>query len=286
MIKALLRKLIYRGQLPSIADDQQWLQQALDQLPLPLFLLNVDKKKIAYLNDSARKMLGIEIDNFSPIKSHGVHYQVFDPNTRRRFLANEIPSARVFNGEVLNDFEIILKSAVGEFQLKVFSSRLPDINGDPRWALVFFQDISALKKIETELRETQTTLNTAVEAAQIGFWQYDVRTGKVILSPILIKQFGIDIKNFNNTLEEVFKNIHPEDADQVAKAINESIETKKPYRMNYRVKHNTGEIYWIEANVAAIFGADGVAVGLAGTTLDITAEVKAKDLIQASKYAI
>lgn len=258
------------------------------KLPKPLFLLDLQEKKVSYLNEAAKKMLGMEVDHFEPLKTFQRSYQVFDPISGKEISADQLPTTRMLKGQEVRGEEFIIRSPSGEFHIKVFSSVLQASTGGGirNLGLILFQDITELKRKEFQLHETRDILNKAVEAAKIGFWQYEVETDKVTLSPILLEQFDIDPDRFKFTLQEAFQSIHEDDRDRVNYAIQKSIEERVAYHITYRVVHKNGEIRWIEANGAAVTEKDGRVSNFTGTTIDVTAEVRSRELIQSSKEAV
>ena len=267
-------------------NEKNWLRLALDKLPKPLFLLNLEEKKIEYFNEAAKGMMGLDQEQFDPKLTYGRLYQAFDPKTGLEHDVQDIPTSRILRGENLVGEEYIIQSKVGRFHLKIFSEKIPRSFGQPESAIILFQDITALKGIENQLRETQDTLNKAVEVAQIGFWKYDPDSETVVLSPILMEQFGIDPNKFDHTLNSALQHIHPMDRQSVSEAISRAISEHTPYQISYRVLHPPGQLRWIEAHGAAIYDKDGKIESLTGTTIDITSDVITRDLIRASKEAV
>ena len=293
MLEMRFRKLldIFKSKMSHTGEwtrnsDVPWSLVALDLLPKPLFVLNFEEKRVSFINEAARKITGLSERAFDPREAHQRHYALLDVATGLEIPAESLPTSRVLRGEDVHGDEYLLKSSSGLFHIKIRSSLMPRTPDHAPAALIMIQDITELKAVEGRLRETQENLKAAVEAAQIGFWQLHVPTGQVTLSPILLEQFGIDPGEFDFTLDSTFEAIHPDDRDRVRFAIDESVRKRSSYQITYRVIHRAGEIRWIEATGAGIYGPSDAVLHFTGTTIDVTNAIKARELIQASKDAV
>ena len=69
-------------------------------------------------------------------------------------------------------------------------------------------------------------------------------------------------------LSEVTANVHPDDRDELVKAIEEVIKRGGSYAHQYRVRRSDGRYYWVEANGRVDFGPDGTPRRFPGVLLD------------------
>ncbi|MES2855131.1 MAG: PAS domain-containing protein, partial [Bdellovibrionota bacterium] len=131
-----------------------------------------------------------------------------------------------------------------------------------------------------ELRKTESDLREAVDIAQVGFWTLDVATNRITVTPILLKQFGINIETFKGTLEEAVAAMHPDDRQTVVDLIELAVYKGKEYHTEYRVIHPDGSIHWVEAKGVTTYDNKESPIKFTGTTLDITDRKTAEEAIQ------
>ncbi|MBL7542734.1 MAG: response regulator [Bdellovibrionaceae bacterium] len=262
--------------------QQYWLRQAIDHIPKPIFFLNLETQEMWLTNKAAQDMLGFRYEDElqSAPKNGRIVVTTVDG---RKIEVNELPSRRVLRGETIHGEEFILFTVKGRFHLKVFAEQIPATHGQPRTALIIFQDISALKAAENELKKTQSELNETAEIAQVGFWSLDIATNKVSVTPILMKQFDFEETQFSGDLHEAINQIVPEDRPDVTAAINQAVSTNEPYQVEYRVKHRNGQIHWLQAKGAVIYDETGVPSRFAGTTIDVTEAVESRHEIESAR---
>lgn len=256
--------------------------KTLDLLPKPFFLIDYKKKRVSFSNAVARRMLGLDYGSRDIADLYGKDLSVFDVHGNL-IPMERLPSARVARGENIEGEEVLLKTSTGQYNIKVFSGKIPSMFGRPAMGLILFQDITALKASEKKLIRAQADLNEAVETAMVGFWSIDTRTMKVTISEQLEKQIGLSPGEFDGVLDTIVARIHPEDIKRVMDAIQESISTGSPYRIEYRVLHRDGTIRWLEAKSSITGDKTSDANRFAGTTLDITERVNARLRLEASE---
>ena len=262
----------------AVAQNQQrWFLEAINRIPKPIFFLDLTTQKISFSNKAAQTMLGFDYKHSG--QSFGTDLRVLDKDGRDVPL-EQVPSRRTLRGESIAGDEVILKTLTGEYHTRAFSEHIPAMYGQPASALILFQDITALKKTESDLRATQAELKEAVEIAQVGFWHLDIATQKISVTPILVEQFGFNPATFKSTLNEAMQAMHPDDRDRVSSAITDSISKNIPYHIEYRVVHPSGDIRWIEARGSATYNSMGTPQRFTGTTLDVTERKEAERAIE------
>ncbi len=129
-------------------------------------------------------------------------------------------------------------------------------------------ELQQLAQIAQDHVSAQTS---ALEAAQIGTWEWDSRTNRVIWSSETEQIFGIPPGSFDGTYEKFFTLVHPDDRQRLGAAIGKAVENRAPYRVEHRIITPEGAILWVECRGRAVFNQNEPVTGMAGTIEDITA---------------
>jgi PAS domain S-box-containing protein len=145
--------------------------------------------------------------------------------------------------------------------------RLPD--GGAVWDGIAV-DITARKLAEESLRESEERLRLALDAGQVGAWDWDLRENKVTLSERIYDFHGVPQGTFGGRVEDIAALIHPEDADRVNEAIRQAVEHGQPYGIEFRIVRPGGEVRWITTRGQVHYDESGQAVRMLGATLDVT----------------
>ncbi len=141
----------------------------------------------------------------------------------------------------------------------------------PGECTVMFFDITERKRMEQARRETERRLQLAVAIAHLGFWEWEVASGKCYFSPAWKKQLGYQDHELANHPEEWKNRLHPEDRRQVQAEVAAYLAHPSPeHRLEYRLRHRDGSYRWMIANAVPLSRHRKAGIKLIGTQLDIT----------------
>ena len=131
------------------------------------------------------------------------------------------------------------------------------------------------RRVEAEAARDATgkTLEIAEEVAHIGTWDWDLRTEKVMCSPVMSQLLGMGDKASIIRIDDLADFLHPEDAAGVRFGINEvrSGQDPKPEIVT-RVNRTDGATIWIRLAIRAGRDGNGRIQQVYGTIQDITGE--------------
>jgi PAS domain S-box-containing protein len=125
-------------------------------------------------------------------------------------------------------------------------------------------------RAERALKSSIAQLNLALDAAQMGVWHLDCRTGKRVFDERVCRLLGIDPQGFGGTAAEFHKVVHPDDLPHVQTAIRRALETGEPYDVEYRAVWPDCSVRHICARGAVTRDESGTAARLDGIVWDIT----------------
>lgn len=143
-------------------------------------------------------------------------------------------------------------------------------------------DAADQQAIEAGLFNERLTL--AVEAAELGMWDWTAATGKIYWSDRYREIFGVSADQ-PLTHEFWLDYIHPEDRDWVSKKIDALNDPASGGRlqMDYRIIHPDGDIRWISCRGRMLYTSEGSTtkpLRLLGTMLDVTERHKNEEARQ------
>jgi PAS domain S-box-containing protein len=111
------------------------------------------------------------------------------------------------------------------------------------------------------LQGGEARLQLALDAAQLGWWQYDPLHRVVSGDARFNEIFGV--VEDESTLEEALKRVHPDDAERVGIAREAALnpDDPKPLAIEHRIQRGDGEVRWVKAHGLAYFEGGGLSDG-------------------------
>ncbi|MHA2271193.1 MAG: PAS domain S-box protein [Candidatus Hodarchaeales archaeon] len=146
-------------------------------------------------------------------------------------------------------------------------------------------DITERKRAEQALQQSEQRLNLALEGANLGLWDSDIRTGKVFRNERAAEIYGYSLEEMEGNVQWWESLIHPEDRSAVLESRNRHLKGLTPlYEVEYRLRHRSGELRWILSRGKVVErDEDGNALRNVGTLLDITDRKQAEIELQESE---
>jgi PAS domain S-box-containing protein len=140
---------------------------------------------------------------------------------------------------------------------------------------VLFNDITARKRTENALRESQERLQMAMAAAQIYSWEMNLTTQQVEWSENLERVIGFSLPQDFGALLDF---LHPDDREATVGKILAAAEGGHVYESEFRlVNPVSGEIVWVRGQGLLTHSATDRQPRFAGITQNITERKRAED---------
>jgi PAS domain S-box-containing protein len=140
------------------------------------------------------------------------------------------------------------------------------------------------KHAEEALREGEERLRIALQAGQMGTWEWNITTDQVMWSETLEAIHGIAPGTFPGTYEAYCSDIHPEDRDRVTNTIAKTLAEGSDHCITYRIVLPDDRVRWVEGRGRLFVDDDetGRSMRMSGVCMDITDRKHAEDQLKAS----
>jgi PAS domain S-box-containing protein len=212
-------------------------------------------------NQGAERIFG-----YTPEEAIGQHISLIIPHERHHEESNIIDRLR--HGGRVEHFETVRRRKDGSLlDVSLTISPVKDASGRVIGASKVARDVTAQKRVERELRESEQRFRVITDASPMLVWMSG--TDK------LCYYFNKGWLNFvGRSIEQEIgngwtENVHPEDFDRCLQLYVTSFEARQPFEMEYRMRHHTGQYRWILDRGVPRFAPDGTFEGYVGGCLDI-----------------
>jgi diguanylate cyclase (GGDEF)-like protein/PAS domain S-box-containing protein len=136
--------------------------------------------------------------------------------------------------------------------------------------MVTITDITRRKQAEAALRESESQLRLAMDAAQMGMWYWETGTDRFTYSEGLSTLWGRRADAPIADYRAMQQQMHAEDRDLFEATLRHAIKQGSDFTVDYRVVWPDGSERWIANRGQVHRGPDGRAERVIGVAMDIT----------------
>ncbi len=192
-----------------------------------------------------------------------------------------------------NDQEVIAANAPLQFEEQVafadglhhfISVKFPlhDDSGRPYAICGIATDITERKRAEMALQESKERLQLALEAADVGTWRVDLKTGLDTRDDALNRIIGLPEETLILPVSDWFDHVHPDAAARAQKSWEQALRTGLFDEENRMIKPN-GEVIWVRDRGRIFYDPAGKPLYATGAMADITERKQAEEALLESE---
>jgi PAS domain S-box-containing protein len=174
------------------------------------------------------------------------------------------------------EYSILSQRENRDFEARVIPNKNKEV-------IVLIRDITSIKEVERELRESEERYQTLAKISPVGIFRTDPDGYTTYVNPTWSQISGLSEED---ALGVGWLNaVHPEDKDRLKINWRASFHQQAPSFEDYRFIHPDGSITWVIGQAVPELNAEDKLVGFVGTITDITERKKNEDLKAAVERA-
>lgn len=139
-----------------------------------------------------------------------------------------------------------------------------------------------LDEAQAALDRSETRLQLAQDAGEVGLWDWEVETGEGHWSPTLYRNLGLPVAS-DASIRALLEVVHPEDREMVRQGNITAIKTGRMAPVEYRIVRPDGEVRWMLSRGEMLQNGTGRIVRAVGVNIDMTERRHAFDKIRESE---
>jgi len=170
--------------------------------------------------------------------------------------------------------EIAINS--GSIEFKQYSSnfnkwyKVTAYSNRQGYFVTILNDITEEIEVEVKFREKEKELKEAHRIAKLGRWDFYHKESKMEWTETMEDIFEQNPEKIYASYDKFFNFIHPKDREKVDKVWKDSLISKEPYIIEYRLIMKDRSIKWVKGQTKTKFDEAGKAIHSIGIMQDIT----------------
>lgn len=158
-----------------------------------------------------------------------------------------------------------------------------DENGRPIQVSGIMIDITERKQIEEALRISEERLRLSLSSTDTSWWDWDIVHNSVQWSDNFYAMVGRTPEDCPPNIEGFISFLHPDDRERVGHVVQASLEEDAPYRVEFRLLHPDGTIFWVMAKGIVQRDETGRPIRMSGINLDINERKQVEEALRTSE---
>ncbi|MGN7988925.1 ATP-binding protein [Pedobacter sp. 22226] len=249
-----------------------------EQAPLGMCVLRGRELITEYANDNILKLWGRTRKEVIGIPQEESRQEL---GLQRQILSRVKDIFKTGEPLTLNELKISTPTADGYF-IAMYQPLKNDKN-EVTSILVIIKDITEQVNFKKELLKAKDILKIAMDASEMGSWNIDIESKKVLLSERAQQIYELDSNKLS--LDEAKSLISPENLTFLTGSIRKALHNKEAFNIEYQINLNgiKAKTKWLRTAGKAYYNEQGKGVYIAGAVLDITEhkqdEIRKNDFI-------
>ncbi|MFN6961776.1 MAG: PAS domain-containing protein, partial [Rhodocyclaceae bacterium] len=237
--------------------------------------------RVTYMNPVAEALTG-----WSEEEARGRSIaEIFKIQNALTGLPAEIPVGRVLETGLvvgLANHTVLIAKDGRRHHISDSAAPIRDGSGRLLGVVMVFRDITESYRLRADLDASRTRLELALKGANLGLWDRDLETDRLVVDARWAGMLGYRQEDFAAKVDPWIALIHPDDLPSVRRAFKEHLEGRSPqYEAEFRMRAKDGQWRWILSRGRVTErDAEGRPLRVTGTHLDITERHAAQEEIE------
>jgi PAS domain S-box-containing protein len=250
----------------------------LDQVPGAVGLFSIEGKSLLRRGPLGH-LWDAMIPSRDPVSSR--RWRSFD-EAGRLLPTSDYPGERALKGETVVPGIDFLHAADdgGETWYRVSAAPFRDETGEIAGAVMILQNVDQEKRSEQRLRDSEDYFRLALEAGNMGIWEWDAASHLVKADKAHQALFGLTPQAEPRPIEEYWAQMDPEESEIGIQKAKDAIENGTDIQIELRIRPSEGMTRWTAVRGRPRNSGSGSIIGISH---DVTARKHREDRLRESE---
>lgn len=147
-------------------------------------------------------------------------------------------------------------------------------------------DIDEKKSAEKRLDARQHELRLALDASQMGTFEWDAQDNRIVYSAQTNRILGYGVTAGVSHVEWFIRHIHPDDYFMIRRSIARVRRSREYHHLEHRIIDAAGQTKWIEIRGQFVYDSEGQVTHMRGVVADVTLRKQAEEELQLRRFAV
>jgi PAS domain S-box-containing protein len=138
-------------------------------------------------------------------------------------------------------------------------------------------------RTQQALRERETSWHSALSAARLGTYDWDLRTNQITWNEAQHQIFGTDPVTDAPSIDTAWARIHPEDRERLQGLLDGALASGQSYESEFRILLPDGQVKWCVGGTAVVLDGQRRPVRVSGVSYDITGQKQIEQVLRESR---
>jgi len=254
------QKLIhsYFRDVTEVVRMQEEFQTYIEQAPYGILVADTNGTYLE-VNKKAIEILGYTKAEFLKLSLHEI------VGDEHKALVDDFQKRLLEKGHLSEEVQLLRKDK------RLIDIKITAVKMTNEKLIAFLEDITLEKAMQRKLKASEERLHLAMDAAEHGFWDWDLDNNEAYMSPRYFTMLGYTPGELPMSFETWKNLLHPADQGKIVEKIKGKIENGIPFAEEFRLKTKTGNWQWVLGRGKS-FSVDekGIPHRAVGTHTDIT----------------
>jgi len=273
----------HEATLRQLQQERQRLEAMVRQIPGGVLIVEAESGRIVLCNEEMGRLCGVTITAGAAVVDYRGYPTAYPDG--HPYPAEEWPLFRSLrDGLVIRDEPMALQLPDGSTRvISVSSAPLRDAAGRVVAGVVTAHDVTDARKAEQALREREDQLRAALDAARMGTWEWNLRSGKIRIGGHYDQIFGLPAGAPHQMRADFLKCVHPADLPMMRELAARGTPHESFYASEFRIIRPDGTQRWVASRGQTYWDEHGQPLRRAGVVTDITDRKEADQALRDSE---